>query len=69
MGMHGLESRGMFKDENEQVSAMFTRSNGAGIQWVSPGFPLVSRGGVMGLCVCESLSRVQLFATPWTVAH
>ena len=69
MGMHGLESRGMFKDENEQVSAIFTRSNGAGIQWVSPGFPLVSRGGVMGLCVCESLSRVQLFATPWTVAH
>ena len=21
------------------------------------------------MCVCESLSRVQLFATPWTIAH
>ena len=21
------------------------------------------------MCVCESLSRVQLFAAPWTVAH
>ena len=23
----------------------------------------------MQLCLCESLSRVQLFVTPWTVAH
>ena len=23
----------------------------------------------VNVCVCESLSRVQLFATPWTVAH
>ena len=21
------------------------------------------------MCVCESLSRVQIFVTPWTVAH
>ena len=21
------------------------------------------------VCVCESLSRVRIFATPWTVAH
>ena len=27
------------------------------------------RGRLPGLCVCQSLSPVQLFATPWTLLH